>query len=258
MDMTALSHVSVRPNTNAYEFVSLSDRDHLFRQMSYSGEFYEAALLKAVSPFLAPGEFVVDVGANIGTHSVFWAGENLCKVLSFEPVKVSYDLLVENVRRNGLEHVVFPRNFGIGSLDTSAMIGDIDDGNLGATKIVIGGSGQIAVRKLDNLPEIRSNKVCLIKIDVEGMEIDVLEGATEMIERDRPIIVCECQDDDSLSTVSGVLAEYGYDLLERFNSTPTYLFVESGWWTRGRYPWDIYASQRSARRHSAVPNRVIG
>lgn len=247
MDSTAFDKVTVRPRVNSYEFLTLSAEDHIYRQMSYGNEFYEAGMLRALSPFLSPGDFVVDVGANIGTHSVFWAGENLCNVLSFEPVRIAYELLVRNVGRNGLEHVVFPRNFGLGDTENLATVDSISKTNLGATKLLPHTGGDIIVRQLDTLPEMRSNVVRLVKIDVEGMEADVLNGASLTIGRDKPLIVCECQDEESLDVVRDILDPLEYELMEQFNSTPTYLFVHPGWWESGRFPRSIYESQRGQR-----------
>lgn len=206
------------------------ERDHIYGQVKSTRDFYESAMLKALLPLLAQGDFVVDVGANVGNHAVFFAGEAKCRVLAIEPVAVTHELLVKNIESNGLEESIYPREFGLGDSSGFARAEQIDNTNLGATQLSASDSrDDIVVRRMDSLPEILVNNVRLIKVDVEGMEVEVLRGAHGVIVRDLPFIVCECQTEADFRVVFEHLSSYGYMPLDCFNATPTYLFVPQEW-----------------------------
>ena len=64
-----------------------------------------------------------------------------------------------------------------------------DADNLGATRLVVAEDGGIETRSLDAL--IGADRIDFIKIDAEGMELEVLDGAAGLIARDRPVIWIE-------------------------------------------------------------------
>ncbi len=68
----------------------------------------------------------------------------------------------------------------------------------------------------------------MIKIDVEGMEVDVLRGAYQLLETHQPLLYVECADATALSKVLSELAPLGYRPVAQFNSTPTVFFVPDG------------------------------
>ena len=84
-------------------------------------------------------------------------------------------------------------------------------------------AGDISVIPLDTLSE--GHVVRLIKIDVEGMELDVLRGATQTLTRDRPLLYIEASDDAQRQLIDGFLTAFGYRRHARFNDTPTYLYL---------------------------------
>lgn len=204
-------------------------RDHILRQILSTGDFYEGPMLRALLPLLKQDDFIIDAGANVGNHSLFFAGEAGCRVLAIEPVNLTHDLLVQNIGHNGLENFIFARRFGLGASNGLAVVEHFDNNNLGSARLDMSLDGEVVVRTLDSLPEVQTNEVALIKIDVEGMEIDVLAGSREIIVRDSPLIVCECQTTDEFIEVSGALSKYGYAPTECFNATPTYLFMHQSW-----------------------------
>jgi glycosyltransferase involved in cell wall biosynthesis len=65
----------------------------------------------------------------------------------------------------------------------------------------------------------------LIKVDVEGMEADVLEGAWRLLKRKRPVLYVEAQTPALYATLRRLLRPIGYQMVRRFNHTPTYVFV---------------------------------
>ena len=72
---------------------------------------------------------------------------------------------------------------------------------------------------------IGERPVALMKIDVEGMELDVLRGATQILTRDRPLLYIEASDDAQRQLIDSFLVAFGYHRQARFNDTPTYLYL---------------------------------
>lgn len=139
-----------------------------------------------------PESVVVDIGANIGNHTLYFANElHAGKVISFEAVKNTFEILNANVKLNNLQDKVQVYNLGLSNKRGKAAIGIYNAGNMGGTSLVEG-SGDIELATLD---EFELPKVNFIKIDVEGMEPQVLQGAIETIKRTRPFILVESFED---------------------------------------------------------------
>lgn len=141
------------------------------------------------------GDTIVDVGANIGTHTVAFsqavAGQG--QVISFEPQPAVADILRHNILANDLRGVVVHQK---GVADTKGFM-HIElptydmKANVGAatlSKEARANSIKVAVTKLDALG---LQKCRLIKIDSEGMGIRVLQGASELIRETRPFVSLE-------------------------------------------------------------------
>ena len=132
---------------------------------------------------------IADVGANIGNHSVQYS-RAFGRVLSFEPNPRVYDLLEANTKRLG-NVKAFP--FGLGRGKSRRTIREKWD-NLGESSAVhdidADHEFEMDVFALDDLSR-KLGKVDVMKIDVEGMEMDVLMGARKLISKDRPVICLE-------------------------------------------------------------------
>ena len=133
---------------------------------------------------------VLDIGANIGNHSLYFALEaGARKVVSFEPVPFTFDILARNMEVNGLEGRVEIYNCGIGAKESHAATKSIITGNIGSTRLELEDAGGIVVQPLDafDLPE----DIALVKIDVEGMEEQVIHGAHALLQAQHPFIMME-------------------------------------------------------------------
>lgn len=222
--------------------------DHIFKQIASTGAFYEEELLEGTRQLVRAGDFVVDVGANLGNHTLFWALVCGARVLALEPVKKSFAVLRQNIRANELEDRVFPRRYAAGRSRGSAVAATVESSNLGAASLNESDDGDIIVRPIDEVPEVRRNPVRLVKIDVEGMEFPVLEGMSETLASSRPAVLVECLDDPSFHRVERHLRGFNYAMVEAFNVSPTYLFLPEDW---------DYGEGYSAERHrQAVLARV--
>lgn len=198
-----------------------SSDDHIGKYLLQNGVFYEAELLHALKRVLRPGDIVVDVGANIGNHTVFFAGVLKCKVVAVEPVPLIAEILRSNVSRNQLTDLVSVHQVALGREDALAEIAKFDEKNYGGTSLRVRVDGDVEVQRLD---AIVSDTVGLIKIDAEGMDYAVLLGAQEVLERDMPVVVIEAMTPDAVANIESLLIPLGYSILGEYNATPTYVF----------------------------------
>ncbi len=158
--------------------------------------FYERRELEALMSFLRPlqdlfskGD-VLDIGANIGNHSVFFA-RFFARVCAFEPNPLAFRMLELNAELSG---AIDPYPFGLGSqCGHGRLVGC--EGNMGAMRLELDNldadsKNLVAIHALDELA-LPFNDIQLIKIDVEGAEHEVLLGARETLRKEQPIIVFE-------------------------------------------------------------------
>lgn len=150
-----------------------------------------------------------------------------CHVSCFEPNPRAISLLQRNIAANGLNAQVDIWPFALGtapglfSADLS-----LAAHNLGAVQLHPAERGEIRAARLDQIHFGRVIK--LIKIDVEGMELDVLLGAKETILRDRPIICVECGKVGKFNEIFDYLSALGFAVSESHNYTATHAFVPDG------------------------------
>lgn len=135
------------------------------------------------------GSTAIDIGANIGNHSIEFS-KVFNKVLCFEPNPRTFDILQANTKNiNNIDTF----NWGCG-LNAGLLKLNEDFNNIGGSsaKISIEGNNciDISIKPLDRIFDTLS-KVGLIKIDVEGMEIEALKGAEKVILEFKPLICFE-------------------------------------------------------------------
>ncbi|HEY4372952.1 MAG TPA: FkbM family methyltransferase [Burkholderiales bacterium] len=178
------------------------------------GQFFEQKELLVLQQQVGPQKTIVEVGANIGNHVVFYAQHmNPVRIYPFEPNPVSVALLEENIRLNGIEGLIDRRGigFGLGAAQKNYRVVQNDPNNLGAARLEEGGTGgDIAVRRLDDL--LPTEHADFIKIDAEGMEFEVLAGAAQLIRRCRPLIYVEVWN-AAIPTLDTWLTDHQYQTL---------------------------------------------
>ena len=159
----------------------------------------------------------IDVGANIGNHSLFFSGR-FRRVLAFEPNPVSSRLLEASRLMNRAENIsVFP--VALGGAPSEAELHLASPSNLGKAGLLPhlqcsgGQSFSVSVVVGDDVvaQEIGSDAVGLIKVDVEGFEVSVLEGLRKTIAAHRPIVLFEYHPALGTGRAFELLEECGYD-----------------------------------------------
>jgi FkbM family methyltransferase len=185
--------------------------DFIGRHFDLYGEFaeFEMALLGRI---VQPGWMVADVGANIGSHTVFMAkaAGPTGMVLSFEPQRMIHQVLCGNLALNGLQ-TVRPVHAAVGAAMGTIAVPAPDysrEGNFGALSLAEGGAGEET--PMLTLDSLRLSACNLIKIDVEGMELAVLQGAAETIARCAPVLYLENNRRLASPAILRWLAQAGY------------------------------------------------
>lgn len=185
----------------------------LIQATQCAGEFFEQGELISLQQVVGRHRNIVEIGANVGNHVVFYAQHMQAKrIYAFEPNPASAKILRENIRLNAIEELVDARGIGLGLGAANGHFRAVQDDpdNLGATRLVSDDSSPIAVTTLDEIaPDIA---VDFIKIDVEGMEFDVLAGARKTIAANQPIIYVEVWN-DAIPRLDTWMAENAYKLI---------------------------------------------
>lgn len=200
--------------------------DHIQKCIRRDRAFYEGQMLEHIRARLSPGTLALDVGANIGNHTVFLAKVCELNVISLEPGEHCFKILTRNIELNALQSRVTAYRKAAGQSAGRGVVVEAAPQNLGQTRVEQGPDGEIEVVPIDALTI--DLPVSLLKVDVEGMELEVLKGAAKTIERHRPLIYVEAQQREQLRAIQVYLSQFAYGALAEFNWTPTYLFAPCG------------------------------
>lgn len=163
-------------------------------------DFYDAVL--------KPEDVAIEVGANIGALTIPLA-RRCKKVFTFEPQPESFVLLRTNLEINGINNVD-AAPVAIGSRDDVVRIPTIAeiDSNYGRVEVGDGGH-TVHQRSLDGMEF--NVRIDFMKLDCEGMELDVLSGAKKLIERDHPLLYVENDRPEKSEALVKWLVEHGYE-----------------------------------------------
>jgi len=157
----------------------------------------------------------LDIGANIGTHSIYLS-DYFSEVHSFEPQVNIYKLLKSNIKLNKCKNVK-AHNYGLGNINKNEKMEKYDitqpnnQGGIGIDKTGQSNGETIIVKVLD---ELNINNIGLMKIDVEGYELNVLKGAIKTIRINKPVIIIELnyKTKDDHKEIKELLESLGYNL----------------------------------------------
>ena len=200
-----------------------SAEDHIARTIEATGGFYEAELLADVRSRLFFPYCAVDVGAHVGNHTLYFSKILGLKTIAFEPNAATFKLLAANVRENGVELQCRLRHAAVGAAAGRVHTIASTEANSGMSRVEIDADGDTPLLNLDD--ELKNDgPIDVIKIDVEGWELDVLRGAARVIQQHRPLLYVEASD-ATFAQVRAYLVTRRYVCWKRFNATPTFLFM---------------------------------
>jgi len=185
------------------------------------GNWYEPNLLDDLYNMSNPTYNFYDIGASIGNHSVFASVICGMNVVAFEPHRRSFRQLTENLFINGITAIPLPILLSSGAKRYNPE--HPPDNNVGMNRYVpSSGSGSVSQSSaLDDWVGVLPPPD-IIKIDVEGMEKEVLIGAAKTLELSRPILYIEIIGDTH--EIDVYLSRFGYERTAVFNHTPTYRY----------------------------------
>lgn len=196
-------------------FLPWAIQDPVQRSLLVYNTFYEIKMLKEIRSLVPRGCTVLDVGANIGNHAVFFSlFTEASFIYAFEGLKSNFDILARNIELNQCKNTIAHCSC-IGQAGESVSISRFLSHNLGATSFSVTSAGGIPTMAIDDL---RVENVGFIKIDVEGMQKEVIAGSAKTIARDKPYIWMEVNKGEEESI--DALKDFGYETyrqLSEFN-----------------------------------------
>jgi len=208
---------SIKHNNTSFKI--LCDDSFMCNHYLKSGLFYENKMLDYIKENKIYGIYL-DIGAFIGNHSIFFS--EMCskctEVISYEPVDVNYSILKENTEKYPKIKI---KNVAVGYKSGKCEMNKVEE-NMGMCFVQEQENGSISMISIDDEFINTNKKIGLIKIDVEGYELEVLKGAISTIERFRPHLFIEII--NSTSEIESFLKPLDYKIIGCFNSTPTYHF----------------------------------
>jgi FkbM family methyltransferase len=169
----------------------ITDRNDWIQRHQCRADFFERDMLDEIRRHCQPERAFVDIGANIGNHAVFIS--KFCSVgeiVVFEPNPQAIEILQINLALNSCQNVD-SQYLGLALGAEPKMVRPFSPAadNLGGVQMVEDQLGKIRCIQGDDV--LLSKDIGFIKIDVEGMEFDVLQGLRRTIERWRPVICIE-------------------------------------------------------------------
>jgi len=187
-------------NLFGYQFLTRKETlDFVFFSKFYEPE--TTAYMRSMK-----GNVLFDIGSHLGRFSIINSG-NFKKIYSVEPQAENFQYLEKNIRLNKIKNII-PLNVAVSDREGKVNISDL---NINTGVVTISEKGkETAAKTLDGLIKdfrIPIHDVNIIKIDVEGHEINVLKGAKNLLKKEAPIIVMESF---AIEEVKNFLGKFGF------------------------------------------------
>jgi FkbM family methyltransferase len=197
----------------------LAGQDVIQKRILAQRSFFEPTQLADIRRHVAPGSVVIDAGANIGNHSLYFA--MICRakqVHAFEPMRVAFATLRKNIELNALQDTIVAHNVAVGAREGTADLLRYVEHNTGGTVLGLDRPGFYPVVPIDSL---RLERCDFLKMDVEGGQIAALDGAAETLARCRPLVWVELRSKRSeFDAGNAKMQSMGYRLLRPVAESP--------------------------------------
>lgn len=199
-------------NKNGHQIrLVIVDPNDLIQSEQKRGKFYEEEELDTIAAYFPEGGTFVDVGANTGQHSLYFAKLKAAHVVMVEPGPEAFRLMLQNIELNNIQNECSILQVGFSDANGRADI-EVHLDNLGSASISENSRGEITTVRGDDV--LIGRKIDMIKIDTEGFEIKVLAGLTETIDREQPIIYIEI-DNKNLDCFHEFMRAVRYEVVYR-------------------------------------------
>lgn len=217
---------------NVKFYLPLYETDLIQQTILVNDNYYESELLDyflfkwengILSKKLENSAFC-DIGSNIGNHSLFFLKKGKAKKgYIFEPINSTFNTMKKNIEINKLINNTELFNLGISNKECMASINQYDETNTGGTSLKNDKSGDLKLISLDSL-NLKDN-IILFKIDVEGFEKDVIDGALKTIKKYKPYIMIEIQE-QNFDYINDKLSKIGYSV-EKYDNENCLFYIKN-------------------------------
>lgn len=196
-------------------FFAITEPNDYIQRHHLQGRFYEEEELAMIERLVPQGSNILDIGSNIGNHTVFFAKHlNAKAIIPFEVNPKAAENLIYNVQLNGLSAVDLSY-LGVG-LGDKVQVFAMDEvaRNSGANRLLKDKPGNfITVRGDDLVDDFDPD---FVKMDVEGLEIECIDGLRATLDRSRPALFIEVWNGSKDKLVSLLEERHGYRVVETF------------------------------------------
>ena len=228
-----------RPVSATIDIEGFSAEDYLIAELRRTGSFYEDDLLEHVALRGPRGGVFVDVGAHVGNHAVYFGRFLPGHVVAIEANPALVPFLRRNLNANAVQ------NYSVVSCAVGARpaLGrmyypETSGGNTGGGRVAIdrssagmpGDADLVPVKTLDGVleelaPRLSGLPPAFVKIDIEGMEFEALEGGAATLEQYHPQLAVELPRPEAREAARAFLARFGYRDVGHFGKTTTVYFI---------------------------------
>ena len=166
-----------------------------------------------------PGAVCIDVGANIGSTALAWTKAlKTGKIYAIEPHPETYLTLLRNIQLNGVTKTILPRQFAIASNDGEIVLFVSEQGSMAmkpgnhkwrGREILVGSITADSFIKEEGIESID-----ILKIDIEGFEVEALQGAKETLRKTKRVVL-EYHSPELRSQCLQILTHNGFEIVER-------------------------------------------
>lgn len=201
-----------------YNVFIIKDDEYIGPTIAHNME-WDGWMRDDISNYYKEGTDILDIGANIGYNSLMFSDYG--PVVSFEPVY--YDIVVKNARQNAILHSINVFPCALSNDNKREIIYIPSHGCQSNTQINYGGTSFHNTEDMKGvgievqcclLDDIYKGVPSIIKIDVEGHELQVLEGAQETIKKHKPTLMVEIHDYQN-NPVAKLIESMGYGTPEK-------------------------------------------
>lgn len=188
------------PTLHGFDILIHGKSDAIIERTIYYTGTYEKGTIHLMKQLLKEGDVFIDAGANIGLMSMVAATSvgPTGMVYAFEPFPLIFNRLVANIRLNHFRNIItYP--VALASVSGEALLYPDSALNPGASSLINRAQNvePISIRKeVLDVYFAKQKEISLIKIDVEGYELEVLKGATHLLKSAKaPALIVECSSD---------------------------------------------------------------
>jgi len=219
----------IRYGLRRYQIPERGRADLILDRMKLRRRFYEEDLLKAIKSMIgSKNGIALDCGANVGNHTLFFASVIGLDVIAFEPIPENITILEQLIELNQLSGKVKHIPTAVGREEGQISLGLSNPDNPGMYSAgETSNSINVSITTLDKYIDdnnVEVPQIKLLKIDVEGHEMAVIEGAQSLLAKGSPVIALELAGRAAFDAMYERLANFGYAARAIYCATPTVIF----------------------------------